>query len=61
MGEVAQLRQDRVAVERLENKGAVVVHGSGRIAGPGRVVVGDREFVARRGIVLNTGTSIPVG
>jgi pyruvate/2-oxoglutarate dehydrogenase complex dihydrolipoamide dehydrogenase (E3) component len=45
---------DRVAVERLEGKGARVVKGWGRLDGPGRVVVGDDVYVADR-IVLNTG------
>ena len=45
---------DRVAVERLESKGARVVKGWGRLDGPGRVVVGDDVYVSDR-IVLNTG------
>jgi len=47
---------DRVAVERFEGKGGRFVRGHARLGGQGRVVVGDIEFVARRGIVLNTGT-----
>ena len=47
---------DRVAVERLERKGARFVRGWGRLDGPGRVVVGDRVFEASRGVVVNTGT-----
>jgi len=48
---------DRVAVERLEAKGARFVRGWGQLDGPGRVVVDDRVFEARRGVVVNTGTS----
>lgn len=48
---------DATAVERLEQVGARVVHGRGRIEGPGRVVVGDDTYVARRGIVADPGTA----
>jgi len=53
---------DRAAVERLEKAGATVVHGTGRLDGPRRVVVqpaqGDEvAYVASRGVVLNPGTS----
>jgi len=52
---------DTVAVDRLADAGATVLHGTGRLAGPGRVDVqlpdgSTRSFAARRGIVLNTGT-----
>ncbi|NEA03464.1 NAD(P)/FAD-dependent oxidoreductase, partial [Streptomyces sp. SID10116] len=47
---------DRVAVERLASKGARLVRGRGRLAGPRRVTVGDRMIEARRGVVLATGT-----
>jgi pyruvate/2-oxoglutarate dehydrogenase complex dihydrolipoamide dehydrogenase (E3) component len=47
---------DRVAVERFESKGGRFVRGWGRLDGPGRVVVGEREFEARRAIVINAGT-----
>ncbi|QGF22904.1 dihydrolipoyl dehydrogenase family protein [Raineyella fluvialis] len=52
---------DRVAVERFEKAGGTFVRGTGRLTGPSTVVVGDREYVAARAIVLNTGTepSIP--
>ena len=46
---------DRVAVERLEGKGARFVRGWGRLEGPGRVVVGDDAFEARRAVVVATG------
>jgi pyruvate/2-oxoglutarate dehydrogenase complex dihydrolipoamide dehydrogenase (E3) component len=48
---------DSVAVKRLEDAGARFVRGHGRITAPGQVTVGDTTYVARRGIVLNTGTS----
>ena len=46
---------DQVAVDRFEGKGGRFVRGHGRLTGPRRRV-GDREFEARRAIVLNTGT-----
>ncbi len=48
---------DQVAVDRFEKKGGRFVRGSARVDGPGRVVVGDRSFAARRGIVLATGSA----
>ena len=48
---------DTLAVERLEKAGATVVRGSGRLTGPGSVEVDGRRFRARRGVILNTGTS----
>lgn len=51
---------DAVAVKRLEDAGGRFIRGSGRLAGPGRVVVttqdGEVELAVRRGVVLNTGT-----
>jgi pyruvate/2-oxoglutarate dehydrogenase complex dihydrolipoamide dehydrogenase (E3) component len=47
---------DQIAVDRLVDAGARVVHGAARLDGPKRVVVDDETFVARRGVVLNTGT-----
>ncbi len=47
---------DKVAVERFVKKGGRFVRGFGRLAGPGRVEVGDETFQARRGIVVGTGT-----
>jgi pyruvate/2-oxoglutarate dehydrogenase complex dihydrolipoamide dehydrogenase (E3) component len=53
---------DAIAVERLEDAGAVVLHGVGRLAGPGRVTVelpdgsAGPTYAARRGVVLNPGT-----
>ena len=48
---------DRVAVERFEKLGGTFVRGRGTLDGPRRVRVGDRVFVARRGVVIATGTS----
>ncbi|MEV3922831.1 dihydrolipoyl dehydrogenase family protein [Actinomadura coerulea] len=48
---------DRVAAGRLTGKGVRLVRGQGRITGPREVTVSDQVFEARRGIVLNTGTS----
>ncbi|HEU5038161.1 MAG TPA: NAD(P)/FAD-dependent oxidoreductase [Nocardioides sp.] len=52
---------DTIAVERLQKAGATVVHGVGRLAGTGRVVVetaaGETlEYTTRRGVVVNPGT-----
>ena len=48
---------DTIAADRLARRGATLVRGRARIVGPGRVRVGDTEYVARRGILLNTGTA----
>ncbi len=48
---------DRVAVDRFVKKGGRFVRGFGRLAGPGRVEVGDETFQARRGVVVGTGTA----
>ncbi|MCB0894713.1 MAG: NAD(P)/FAD-dependent oxidoreductase [Nocardioides sp.] len=52
---------DAIAVDRLRDAGATVHHGTGRLAGPGRVEVetvdGARvTYTARRGVVVNPGT-----
>ncbi|MFE3650036.1 dihydrolipoyl dehydrogenase family protein [Streptomyces sp. NPDC059152] len=47
---------DKVAADRFTAKGGRLVRGTGRLAGPRRVTVGDRTFEARRGVVLATGT-----
>jgi len=46
---------DEVAAERFAGKGGRLVRGRGRLAGPGRVVAGDREFEARLAVVVATG------
>lgn len=48
---------DQVAADRFTKKGGILVRGHGRLDGPGRVVVGDRELEASRAVVLNPGTS----
>lgn len=48
---------DESHVTRLEEAGVRIVRGDGRLAGPGRVRVGEDEYVAARGVVLNSGTS----
>ncbi|HKH88649.1 MAG TPA: NAD(P)/FAD-dependent oxidoreductase [Acidimicrobiales bacterium] len=50
---------DQVAVERFVGKGGRFIRGAARLAAPGRVVVGDVEIEASRGIVIATGT-VPV-
>ncbi|MFD8993930.1 dihydrolipoyl dehydrogenase family protein [Streptomyces abikoensis] len=47
---------DRVAADRFTGKGGRLVRGRGRLAGPGKVAVGDEVFEARRGIVIATGS-----
>ncbi len=47
---------DQVAVDRLKDAGVTFVRGAARLAGDRTVEVGDQTFVARRGVVLNTGT-----
>ena len=48
---------DQVAVDRLVDAGATFVRGRGRITAPRTVTVDGTAYVARRGIVLNTGTT----
>ncbi len=48
---------DTVAVRRLEDAGVTFVRGHGRLSGPRTVEVDGRRWTARRGVVLNTGTS----
>lgn len=47
---------DQVAADRFTSKGGRLVRGKGRLVGPHTVAVGEQEFEATRGIVLNTGT-----
>jgi len=49
--------RDDAHVERLEQAGVRIVRGEGRLDGTGVVRVGDDEYVAARGVVLNVGTS----
>ncbi|HEV7900018.1 MAG TPA: NAD(P)/FAD-dependent oxidoreductase [Planosporangium sp.] len=47
---------DRAAVDRFTGKGGRFVRGRGRLVAPGRVVAGDTEFEAAKGVVVATGT-----
>jgi pyruvate/2-oxoglutarate dehydrogenase complex dihydrolipoamide dehydrogenase (E3) component len=51
---------DKVAADRFADKGGHLVRGFGKITAPGEVTVrtqdGTRAFLARKGIVINTGT-----
>ena len=51
---------DKVAVERFEDKGGRFIRGEGHLSGPGRVQVGEQEIEARRAIVLATGTTASI-
>jgi pyruvate/2-oxoglutarate dehydrogenase complex dihydrolipoamide dehydrogenase (E3) component len=48
---------DAVAVKRLEDNGGRFHRGRGVLDGPGRGRVGETTYVARTGVVLNTGTA----
>ena len=48
---------DRVAVERFQQKGGQFVRGAGTLAGPGRVSVNGTTYEATRAVVIATGTS----
>jgi pyruvate/2-oxoglutarate dehydrogenase complex dihydrolipoamide dehydrogenase (E3) component len=48
---------DAAAADRFTGLGGRLFRGHGRILGPGRVGVGHDELVARRGIVINTGSA----
>ena len=48
---------DESHVTRLSEAGVRIVRGDGRLVGPGRVRVGEDEYVAARGVVVNTGTA----
>src|SRR4051812_23509872 len=48
---------DKVAVDRFTGKGGHFVRGRATITGPGRIRVGEQEWVASRGIVVATGTT----
>ena len=51
---------DKVAADRFTGKGGHLVRGHGTITGPGQVMVGTedgpRTFLARKGILIDTGT-----
>ena len=47
---------DQIAVDRFVDKGGHFVRGAARLDGPNRVVVDDTTYVARRAVVIATGT-----
>jgi pyruvate/2-oxoglutarate dehydrogenase complex dihydrolipoamide dehydrogenase (E3) component len=47
---------DQIAVDRLKDAGAEVVHGEARLVGPRKVEVNGVTYAASKGVVLNTGT-----
>lgn len=48
---------DKVAVDRFVDKGGIFVRGRAHFDGPERVVVGERVFQAKLGVVIATGTT----
>lgn len=48
---------DQVPVDRLEESGATVVHGTARLVGERTVEVDGRRFTATQGVLLATGTT----
>jgi pyruvate/2-oxoglutarate dehydrogenase complex dihydrolipoamide dehydrogenase (E3) component len=48
---------DQVAADRFTGKGGTLFRGYGVLTAPGQVTVGEQVLRARRGIVLNPGTS----
>jgi len=48
---------DKVAVDRFVGKGGTFVRGRAHFDGPERVVVGDRVFQAKLGVIIATGTT----
>ncbi len=48
---------DQVAVDRFVGKGGTFVRGRARFVGPRSVEVGGQVFIARRGVVVATGTT----
>lgn len=58
--EIARDEDDTAATKSLEDQGATVIRGEGRLTGPATVMVGDRALSARRGVVIGTGTSAAI-
>jgi pyruvate/2-oxoglutarate dehydrogenase complex dihydrolipoamide dehydrogenase (E3) component len=48
---------DQVAADRFTSKGGTLFRGYGVVTAPGQATIGDDVLRARRGIVLNSGTS----
>ena len=57
---IARYADDTKATAALVEKGATIVRGEGHLVGPRTVRVGELELVARRGIVIGTGTSAAI-
>lgn len=51
---------DKVAVDRFVDKGGIFVRGRGRLAAPNTVEVDDHRYVAKRAVVVATGTTAAV-
>jgi pyruvate/2-oxoglutarate dehydrogenase complex dihydrolipoamide dehydrogenase (E3) component len=47
---------DAVAVKRYNRRGGTMIKGRGRLNGPRTVAVGDHTYMARRGIIIATGS-----
>jgi pyruvate/2-oxoglutarate dehydrogenase complex dihydrolipoamide dehydrogenase (E3) component len=58
--EATDFWDDTVAVERFTGKGGTFIRGEARLVGPREVAVGERTFVARRAIVIGTGTTASI-
>lgn len=57
VAEAARNWDDARPTAALEDAGVRVVRGRGRLDGPGRVLVGEDIFLARRGVILDPGTA----
>jgi pyruvate/2-oxoglutarate dehydrogenase complex dihydrolipoamide dehydrogenase (E3) component len=51
---------DEVAVKRFTDAGGQFIRSTGRLTGPRRVTAEGQDFLARRGVVLNLGTSAAI-
>jgi pyruvate/2-oxoglutarate dehydrogenase complex dihydrolipoamide dehydrogenase (E3) component len=58
--EVVHDLDDASMVPWLEERGVTLVRGHGRLAGEKRVAVGDEELVARRAVVIATGSTATI-
>jgi dihydrolipoamide dehydrogenase len=58
--EIVHDLDDTSMVPWLEERGVTLVRGHGRLAGEKRVAVGDEELVARRAVVIATGSAAAI-
>ena len=58
--EIVHDLDDTTMVPWLEERGVTLVRGHGRLAGEKRVVVGEEELVARRAVVIATGSAAAI-